>query len=247
MPPPFVRIYDGLRDYLAGLLDRLPARPAAIVVISGHWEAHLPTVSTSSAPPMLFDYYGMPAHTYELDYPAPGSPALADRLRDLLGKAGIATGTDSQRGFDHGVFVPLLIVDPEARIPVVMLSLSEDFDPALHLAMGAAIQPLRDEGVLIVGSGSSFHNLRVFADGGPAGSAEFDAWLTETVTTHDPAVRMRRLIDWESAPHARASHPREDHLLPLMVVAGAAGGDKGRLHFHDLIFGKHISGYLFGQ
>jgi aromatic ring-opening dioxygenase catalytic subunit (LigB family) len=247
LPPPFAHEFASLRVYFAGLLDQLPARPSAIVVISGHWEAALPTVSTSPAPPMLFDYYGMPAHTYALNYPAPGSPALAHTLRGLLTDAGIATGIDAERGFDHGVFVPFLIVDPAARIPVVMLSLREDFDPSFHLAVGAALEPLRDEGVLIVGSGSSYHNLRGFTNGQSAGSAEFDAWLTDAVTAPDPALRNAKLVDWERAPHARTSHPREDHLLPLMVAAGAAGGDIGRVHFHALIFDKHISGYVFGR
>jgi aromatic ring-opening dioxygenase catalytic subunit (LigB family) len=238
--------FDGLRDYLSSLLDRLPARPRAILVISGHWEEALPTVSTAAAPPMLFDYYGFPEHTYRLSYKAPGSPALARQVLCLPAGAGIEAAADDRRGFDHGVFVPLLIVNPAADIPVVMLSLRDDLDPARHLAIGRALAPLRDEGVLILGSGSSYHNLRGFMRGEGASSAAFDAWLTRAATQADTAACERALIAWEDAPFARECHPRGEHLLPLMVVAGAAGNDPGSRDFHDVIMGKHISGYRFG-
>jgi aromatic ring-opening dioxygenase catalytic subunit (LigB family) len=238
--------FGRLRSYLEGLLPSLPARPRAIVVISGHWEEAQPTVSTAAAPGMLFDYYGFPEHTYRLSYPAPGEAALAARVRELLQGAGIATATDDARGFDHGVFVPFLIVDPQASIPVVMLSLRHDLDPAAHLAIGAALAPLRDDNVLIVGSGNSYHNLRHFFDGEPEAAATFDTWLTAAVTDPDPAARNAKLTAWASAPAARLCHPREEHLLPLMVAAGAAGSDPGRRVFHDVIIGKAISGYAFG-
>jgi aromatic ring-opening dioxygenase catalytic subunit (LigB family) len=238
--------YDALRHYLEGLLGSLPERPKAILVVSGHWEEDIPTVSTSPAPPMLFDYYGFPAHTYQLSYPAPGSPALAERVSGLLDAAGIVHKKDATRGFDHGVFVPFLIVDPRAEIPVVMLSLRRDLDPARHLAIGAALEALREEGVLIVGSGNSFHNLRTFRDGESDTSVRFDTWLTQAVLTPDPAARAAELIRWDQAPAARACHPREEHLIPLMVVAGAAGADAGSRVFHDKIGGKAISGYAFG-
>lgn len=245
--PPFApNAFEGLRRYLASLLAGLPARPKAIVVISGHWEEAVPTVSTSAAPPMLFDYYGFPEHTYRLSYPAPGHPALAEQLRRMLAEAGIATAADAERGFDHGVFVPFLIVDPQARIPVVMLSLQHDLDPVQHLAIGAALEPLRDEDVLIVGSGNSYHNLRHFFDGEPAAAATFDAWLTEAVTDSDPAVRRRKLTDWARAPAARLCHPREEHLLPLMVAAGAGECDAGENVFSDVVMKATISAFRFG-
>jgi len=239
--------FDALKAYLAGLLDGLPERPKAIVVVSGHWEERRPTVSTAAAPPMLFDYYGFPEHTYQLNYPAPGAPDVAEKVRALIAGAGIEVLTDDRRGFDHGVFVPFLIVDPQARIPVVMLSLQQDLDPAAHIAVGQAIAPLRDEGVLIVGSGNSFHNLRAFFDGKTSqASAAFDAWLNEAVSGTAPGERDARLVRWLEAPHARDCHPREEHLLPLMVVAGAAAGDSGRRVFHDTIAGKWASGFAFG-
>lgn len=246
-PEPFgAHAFDRLRSYLEGLIETLPARPNAIVVVSGHWEAARPTISTSVAPPMLFDYTGFPEHTYRLSYPAPGKPMLAVRMKDLLAQAGIETGPDSERGFDHGVFVPMLIIDPEAVIPVVMLSMQQDLDPALHIAIGAALAPLRDEGVLIIGSGNSFHNLRSFRDGETEASGRFDDWLAEAVTGEDVEARKTNLVHWVDAPFARACHPREDHLIPLMVVAGAGGADVGRRVFHDVIGGKTISGFAFG-
>lgn len=246
-PPPFgPGAWDGLRDWLAGLVDSLPARPRAFLVISAHWEAAVPTVGTAARPAMLFDYHGFPEHTYRLDYPAPGAPEVAAQARDLLAVAGIDSAADAARGFDHGVFVPFLIVDPQARIPVATLSLRHDLDPAAHLAIGRALAPLRDAGVAIVGSGQSFHDLRTFGDGRPEPSGRFDRWLVETVTATDTAARDRALLQWEQAPHARACHPREEHLLPLMVAAGAAGQDRGRHVFGQRIAGKAISCFRFG-
>ena len=238
--------FDRLDPNLGGLMARLPARPKAALVVSAHWEEARPTVSTGAAPPMLFDYYGFPEHTYRLMLPAPGCPELARRVAELLTAAGIACDEDGDRGFDHGVFVPFLRITPEADLPIVMLSLRRDLDPAAHLAIGAALAPLRDEGVLIVGSGQSYHNLSRFTDGDGATSEAFDGWLSAAVTSDDPDVRSRDLRAWASAPAARAAHPREEHLLPLMVVAGAAGRDVGRRAYADRIGGKVFSGYEFG-
>jgi aromatic ring-opening dioxygenase catalytic subunit (LigB family) len=245
-PEPFAKGFDELRRHLEGLLDRLPERPRAILVVSGHWEAPVPTISTAKAPPMLFDYYGFPEHTYHLRYPASGAPDLAMRVQSLLNEAGIATATDGQRGFDHGVFVPLLIVDPAAKIPVLMLSLQQDLDPARHLAIGAALAPLRDEGVLIVGSGSSYHNLRKFFADDYGASAAFDDWLNQTVTASDVSARNRGLVEWRQAPNALDCHPRAEHLVPLMVAAGAGGEDAGRRIFNGRLGGKAVSCYAFG-
>lgn len=247
-PEPFgAHAFDKLRAYLAGLLETLPERPKAILIVSGHWEEAVPTVGSSPAPGMIYDYFGFPAHTYHLSYPAPGSPELGGRIQDLLGAAGLKSHADSARGFDHGVFVPMLIVDPKAEIPVATLSLQKDLSPTLHLAIGAALEPLRDEGVLIIGSGNSFHNLRTFFDGQTGASIAFDDWLTAAVETPDPAARSEKLAAWDQAPGARLCHPREEHLLPLMVVAGAAGADAGTRVYHDMIANKAISGYAFGQ
>ena len=144
-PPPFgPHAWDGLRDYLAGLIKSLPERPKAFVVVTAHWEEAQPTVSAAGAPGMLYDYYGFPPHTYQLKYPAPGAPAIAAEVKGLIAAAGLEVGENAERGFDHGVFVPFLIIDPQAQIPVVMLSLQRDLDPALHIAVGKALAPLRD-------------------------------------------------------------------------------------------------------
>lgn len=238
--------FDGLRAYLGGLVDSLPERPRAFLVISGHWEAEEFTVSANPAPDMLFDYYGFPPHTYELSYPAKGDPALAAIITNLLQGAGLSHTTDTTRGFDHGVFVPMLIADPEAQIPVVMLSIHKNYDPAAHIALGEALAPLREQGVVIIGSGNSYHNLRSFLDGESDTAATFDTWLQGAVTRPDYASRKSALLDWAAAPMARQAHPEEDHLIPLMAVVGAGGADPAITDFHDVMGGKAISGFRIG-
>jgi aromatic ring-opening dioxygenase catalytic subunit (LigB family) len=236
-------------EHLRGIAADIGRRPKAVLVISGHWEESRPTVTAAAAPPLIYDYYGFPPHTYQLQYPAPGAPELADDVRRLLGDAGIEAAADPARGFDHGVFIPFLLIYPEADIQVVQLSLLASLNPAAHLAVGRALAPLRDRGVLIVGSGLSFHNLRGFWSENPqiATDAEaFDDWLTRVVTDPDPARRDAALARWAAAPGARTSHPREEHLLPLMVAAGAAGSDVGRQTYGDHVFGKAVSSYRFG-
>jgi aromatic ring-opening dioxygenase catalytic subunit (LigB family) len=248
-PPNDPHAWDAMAAYLRGIAASLPAKPRAILVISAHWETPRPTVMTAARPSMLFDYYGFPEHTYKLDYPAPGSPELAARVRALLAGAGIASDEDSARGYDHGVFVPFLLMFPEADVPVMQLSLRADLDPAAHLAIGRALAPLRDEGVLIVGSGMSYHNLRRFwsTDATDVEAARaFDAWLAETLEAGDAGNREANLAAWENAPGARTAHPRSEHLLPLMVAAGAGGADAGRRAYSDRVFGKAVSGFQFG-
>jgi aromatic ring-opening dioxygenase catalytic subunit (LigB family) len=233
--------------WLRGLAGTLPARPKAIVVISGHWEEPVFTASSGASPSLIYDYTGFPPHTYELKYPAPGAPALAQRIAELLTEAGIAAQTDPSRGFDHGVFIPLLLVNPQADIPVVPLSLKRGLDPAEHLAAGRALQRLRDEGVLILGSGMSYHNMHAYRTPAATEPSEvFDQWLTQTVTDRDVQHRWARLLRWSDAPAARNAHPREEHLLPLMIAAGAAQSEPGERIFSDKVMMARISGYRFG-
>jgi aromatic ring-opening dioxygenase catalytic subunit (LigB family) len=235
-----------MADWLRGLDGSLPASPRASLVISAHWEAPAPTVTAAAAPPLLYDYYGFPPHTYELRWPAPGSPELAVRVRALLDSAGIGSQADSARGFDHGVFVPLKLSFPEAQLPTVQLSLRTGLDPAAHLAIGRALAPLRDEGVLIIGSGMSYHNMRGFGCSTVREQSQrFDDWLAQTVAAA-PARREAQLEAWSEAPAARDCHPREEHLLPLMVNAGAAGEDRGRQVFRDEVMGVVVSAVQFG-
>jgi aromatic ring-opening dioxygenase catalytic subunit (LigB family) len=244
-PPNDPHMWDGLAKYLRGIDASLGTRPKAVLVISGHWEMELPTVNIAERPKLLFDYYGFPEHTYRLKYPVVGAPDLEPRIRALLVEAGFELGVESKRGLDHGVFVPFLLIYPQADLPIMQLSLQQSLDPATHIAIGRALAPLRERGVLIVGSGMSYHNLAaMFSGRGTEAAAAFDAWLGEAV--QDPATRDERLAEWRSAPGGRESHPRAEHLIPLMVAAGAADGDRGVRSFSESIAGKAISGFQFG-
>jgi aromatic ring-opening dioxygenase catalytic subunit (LigB family) len=243
---PFRRQFDRLEASLADIA-RAVGKPRAVLMISGHWEADRPTVQSGEAPGMVYDYSGFPAHTYSIKYAAPGSPQVARRVKELLEAAGIPAGLDAKRGFDHGTFAPLQAMYPEADVPVVQLSLKHGYDPAEHLAIGRALAPLRDEGVLIVGSGLSWHNLRMFGPAAKAPSQAFDAWLDAALTAA-PGDRVQRLEAWTSAPAARLAHPQEDHLVPLMVAVGAAEGEPATRVYHEDGFmgGVTASSYRFG-
>ncbi|WP_295582398.1 class III extradiol ring-cleavage dioxygenase [uncultured Lamprocystis sp.] len=234
--------------FLESVADTLPQRPTAIVLVSAHWLEPVFSVTTGEQPALIYDYSGFPPHTYELRYPAPGEPRLAAQIAKLLSQAQLPAQVDPSRGFDHGMFVPLKLMFPAAEIPVVQLSLRQDLDPQAHLHAGRALASLRDAGVLIVGSGMSFHNMRGFGDPrfGPI-SDTFDRWLTATVEA-EPAQRSQNLIDWAQAPAARLSHPprAEEHLLPLMVAVGAADQDRGRCVFTDRVLETRLSAYRFG-
>ena len=195
-------------------------KPSAIVIVSAHWEASAVTVNTAPRPPMYYDYGGFPPHTFKLSYPARGDTALSARVKELVSSAGVAVKEDAVRGFDHGVFVPLLMLFPDGDVPTVELSLHASLDPALHFRIGQTLAPLIDDGVLIVGSGSNFHNFDYFfGKTGPQASV-FTDWLRETMTAVTPAARAARLLAIENAPGFRLAHPREEHLTPVFVVAG---------------------------
>jgi len=221
MPDP-QQLWTGLGNYLRAIPAMLPERPKALLVVTAHWETPGFLFSDGDKPELLYDYYGFPQDTYALTWPAPGSPDLARDASSLLRDAGLSAGTDQERALDHGVFIPMKVAFPDADIPCVAMSLDMSLNPALHLQAGRALAPLRDEGVLIIGSGSSYHNMRGFADPALArGSVDFDKWL-EDVLTGNPAGRDAALEGWRDAPGGEISHPREEHLLPLMVVAGTS-------------------------
>ncbi|MBI5265234.1 MAG: dioxygenase [Bradyrhizobium sp.] len=250
-PWPFI---DGTKEQYAKtarefslLPQRLPARPEAILVITGHWEAPDFTVSTSAHPPMVYDYFGFPEHTYHIQYPAPGSPGLAAKVKGRLVSAGIKCDQDADRGFDHGTFVPVGLMYPDADVPIVLLSLKSSYDAAEHIKVGQAIAPLRDEAILIIGSGLTYHNMRGFRrDESTAVSYAFEAYLNDAISQPDPRLRNEMLVNWRSAPDALLAHPREDHLLPLMVAAGAAGDDMGHRLFVDHVMNVAMASYQFG-
>lgn len=237
-------LWTNMAAFLRSLPERLPETPKAILIISGHWEAKGFIATGAQQPGLIYDYYGFPRHTYQLTYPAPGLPSLAEETAALLRDAGLPSGVDSGRGFDHGVFIPLKVAFPKADVPVVQLSLDASLDPALHLKAGEALKPLRDKGVLILGSGMSFHNMRGYGDPRfTAPSQEFDAWLTGSVAL-PPAERAAALSQWISAPAARLSHPREEHFIPLLVAAGASDAPGARV-YSDLVLNTALSAYKF--
>jgi aromatic ring-opening dioxygenase catalytic subunit (LigB family) len=232
---------------LQDIPSQLPEPPKAVLVVSGHWEEDEFTVSSSPAPGMVYDYYGFPPETYHIRYAAPGSPEVAARVQQLVAAAGWPVHADAERGFDHGTFSMMQPIYPDARMPVVQLSLKASMDPAEHLAVGRALAPLRDEGVLLIGSGQSYHNLRRWNPQGSEPAAMFDAWLRKSLLGTTPAERDAALVAWEKAPAARAAHPREDHLIPLMVVAGAAGNDPATAVYGEMFMGHlAVSSFAFG-
>lgn len=237
--------WHATQRFLESLASTLPSQPKAMLVISGHWEEPAFTAGAAAQPQLIFDYSGFPARTYQLTWPAPGDPGLAARVSAMLHGAGLPSSTDPKRGYDHGVFVPLKVAFPDAQIPVVTLSLDQALDPALHIAAGRALAPLREEGVLIVGSGMSFHNLRGYFQPQTAERARaFDAWLTAAIES--PSQQRNALLQkWRSAPFAEYAHPREEHLIPLMVAAGAGGDEPGKRIFTDEPMGAQISAYRF--
>jgi aromatic ring-opening dioxygenase catalytic subunit (LigB family) len=237
--------WHATQRFLESVASSLPEKPKALLVISGHWEEPVFTCSAVSKPDLIFDYSGFPQHTYQLTWPAPGNPALAERVIGILREARLFAIPSFNRGYDHGVFVPLKVAFPAAEIPVVTLSLDQTLDPALHLAAGRTLAPLRDEGVLIIASGMSFHNLRGYMrPETPERARAFDAWLTAAVES-PAAERDALLANWREAPFAAYAHPREEHLIPLMVAAGAGGEAPGKGVFTDEPMGAKISAYRF--
>jgi aromatic ring-opening dioxygenase catalytic subunit (LigB family) len=229
--------FGPLEHALAAIPGALPEPPTAVLMISGHWEAREVRVMHAAAPPILYDYSGFPPDTYAISYPAPGAPALAERAAALIAAAGLPVALDDTRGFDHGTFVPAYVMYPQADVPVFQVSMLKSYDPADHLRLGRALAPLRDEGVLILGSGLSYHNLRQFGPAAREPSEGFDRWLND-VLNRAPEARSAALLDWESAPFARACHAREDHLVPLFAALGAAeSGTATRVYHQKMIFG----------
>jgi aromatic ring-opening dioxygenase catalytic subunit (LigB family) len=232
---------------LARMPSEIGSVPKAICMVSGHWEEDSFAVMTSAAPGMVYDYGGFPPETYKIVYPAPGAPEVARRTADLIAAAGLPVSLDDQRGFDHGTFAPAYVMYPGAEVPIYQVSLQRGYDPAAHFALGRALAPLRDEGVLIVGSGLSYHNLRLFGPGAKVPSAAFDAWLAEAMAKPG-AARTEALLHWEDAPYARICHAQEDHLVPLFTALGAAEDDLATLVYHDtnVFGGVTASSYRMG-
>lgn len=245
--------HSSLIQWLRTTANDLP-RPLSILTVSAHWEERQPTVTSDVQHPLLYDYYGFPEESYKIKYDAPGSPQLAQRIADLLKAAGLSCDFDAKRGWDHGVFVPLKLLYPAADIPIVEMSMLKSLSAEDHLKLGEALAPLRDEGVMIMGSGLSYHNMQglVFRGRGDTtttktASQEFDAYIQDALLNpkHSPQQRRQLLLDWEQGPSARLCHPREEHLLPLMVAAGAAHCGQAQVTFDEELLGAKVSGYIW--
>jgi 4,5-DOPA dioxygenase extradiol len=226
-------------------------KPDAIVVFSAHWESNPIQITSSIQPKMIYDYYGFPPEAYKYQYSAPGSSILAEKIRSLLNANGVASELNEERGYDHGVFIPLMIMYPDANIPVVAVSLHQSLSAATSIQVGKALAPLRDENILLLGSGYTYHNMKGFMHPSTAtydASSAFNEWLKETVLSTTPEERLTKLQNWETAPLARECHPREEHLLPLLTIAATASSTNKP----ELIFekkggnGNHaVSSYIF--
>jgi aromatic ring-opening dioxygenase catalytic subunit (LigB family) len=242
--------WDGMEAFLRGLRTQFPEVPRALLLVTSHWETDVVTVSTKAHPGLFHDWFDegrrLPPELKELDWPAPGAPDVAAEVVNALEGAGLEVDEDDARGFDHGVFVPMMLAYPDAEIPTVALSIRRDLDPAQHLAIGRALAPLRDRGVAIIGSGSSVHNAKVMGtEAGTEASDRFNTWLADTCAL-DSAARSQRLMRWEDAPGGRTSHAREEHLVPLFVVAGAAADDPGRVIYDEpLRIGVRMTAHAF--
>ncbi len=245
--PAWRRRFRKLETSLVRIPGEMATKPRAVLVVSGHWEEHEFAVMSASQPGMVYDYHGFPAETYRIVYPAPGAPEIAARTAELIHKAGLPTRLDERRGFDHGAFVPLFIMFEEAKTPVFQLSLKSGYDPLQHVELGRALAPLRAEGVLIIGSGLSYHNLDLFGPGASQPSKAFDDWLADVMAS-PPVRRTSSVLAWETAPFARVCHPKEDHLAPLFVALGAAEDERARRVYHEegLYGGVTASSYRLG-
>jgi len=240
--------HEKLIQFLKEISTRI-GRPEAILVISAHWEELKPMVTSGKQPGLIYDYGGFPEAAYAIEYPAPGKPELAEEVVGLFKSNNRTAWRHSQRGFDHGVYIPLKIMYPDATIPCVQVSLLSSLDPADHIELGKTLAGLHPKNLLVLGSGFSFHNLREFmvkdASDSGADNETFQQWLIDTCCGHLPEEeRIRRLIDWESVPFARYCHPREEHLLPLHVCVGMAQS-RGEVVFTEEVMGKKACAFLW--
>ena len=250
---PMPLLGDKGHQSLVQFLKKIPAelgKPKAILLISAHWEEAVPTITSGASPKLIYDYSGFPEESYQIQYPAPGSPELAEKVFQLFQKNGMEAKLDNKRGFDHGMFVPLKLMYPEANIPCIQISLVKTLDPQVHLQIGKVLSSLREENLLFIGSGFSFHNLRGFFTPQPSGTdaknEAFEKWLLETCTDQQiySSEGAQRLIQWPNAPFAKYCHPREEHLLPLHVCFGMSDAP-AKLVFHDRVLGKLTSSFLW--
>ncbi len=247
-PPNMVEDDIPARDFLTALGGELE-RPKAILCVSAHWDTQHPAVTSTARPDTIHDFFGFPAHLSEIRYPAPGAPQLAERTAALLGAEGFDCELDQRRGLDHGAWQPLMLMYPDADVPIAQLSIQSHAGAPAHLAVGRALEPLRADGVLILASGTAVHNLRhFFSDQGDVApwARRFDDWLDHSLTAGavDDVVHYR-----DHAPDAAMAHPSEDHFLPLLVAFGAGGeGARGRALHRSFSYGSlSMAAYAFSS
>ncbi|MBV1905309.1 MAG: dioxygenase [Pseudomonadales bacterium] len=239
--------HHGMVKFLQEITPGL-GRPSAIVMISAHWEEQDVRITSGRSPSLIYDYYGFPDEAYQIKYPAPGDPALANHIYQLLKKNSVKAQMDDMRGFDHGMFIPLTLMYPAANIPCVQISLLASMDAKKHIEIGQALSSLREENLLIIGSGLSFHNMQAFKSHSPEEMAsqniKFEDWLIETCTDAGLSQEERetRLTNWLDAPFARYCHPREEHLLPLHICYGMANS-AAELVYDDQLLGAKVSAF----
>ena len=233
------------QTFLQQLASTMPT-PQAILIISAHWLTAVPTVSTHPNPKTVYDFGGFSPELYQLRYPAAGAPDVANRVAELLTAANLPAQTNATRGFDHGIWTPLILIYPDAEIPVVQMSLQPTQGPEYHLKLGQLLAPFRSEGILIIGSGAATHNLRAFAGyttDPPDWVTTFDTWLTNTIHNND----LHGLLNYrQQAPYATRNHPTEEHLLPLFVALGA-GGQGQQIHQGFTYGAFSMSAFTFGN
>jgi aromatic ring-opening dioxygenase catalytic subunit (LigB family) len=243
--------HSSLIDFLSKKANQFvhATKPKAILVVTAHWETSTPTISSGAKHDLYYDYYGFPAEAFKIKYPAPGSPEVAKRVFELLKLGGFSPKLDDKRGWDHGVFVPLKLIAPEAEIPVVQMSVLSSQNAADHIRMGRALEPLRDEGVAIIGSGMTFHNMSIIRNGSSSRvyGKGFDDSLTDAICLSDLEERTKKLSDWENMPASREAQPigAAEHFMPLLVIAGAGGNDKGERVLNSTIFNASASAFLW--
>ena len=250
---PLPLLNDAGHNKMVEFLKRITSsigKPSVILVISAHWEEDIVSITSADSPSLIYDYYGFPEESYNITYPVQGSPVFAEKIYQLLQQQDIEVKKDIERGLDHGVFVPLKIMYPDADVPCVQLSLHKSLEPQLHINIGKALSELRNENVLILGSGFSFHNLRALMSNTvnqvDEDNVAFEEWLIDTCTNQGLTTleRENRLKHWSEAPSARYCHPREEHLLPLHVCAGMASA-AAELVFSGDVAGKKTSAFLW--
>lgn len=249
---PLPLLNDSSHDKMIQFMKNLPQKihkPDSIIVFSAHWEEDIVTIQSGESPSIMYDYYGFPEAAYNIKYPCVGSEDLALRIAEVFRQSGIEYKLDDKRPYDHGSYIPLKMMYPDADIPVIQISLNKDLNSLTHLSIGKALRPLLDENLLIIGSGFSFHNMTRFDFSGkntkdPLNDHFQDRLIDICCINESENEKWQSFLNWESFPNGRYCHPREEHLLPLLVCAGLSTNVAVKI-FDDYILGKRAVAFLW--